>query len=173
MVAEVRPPANESGAAILKDGVIHMFYISGIKWVKIGHKLEHTYSIKHATSNDGVNWELLPHYAIFPQNRFEAIAAPTVIEINKIYHMWFSYRGSDDFRDGKNSYKIGYAFSTDLYKWLREDKLAGIEKSKEGWDSTMICYPYVFKQKDEYFMIYNGNSFGKESLGIAKLMQYE
>ena len=34
----------------------------------------------------------------------------------------------------------------------------------------MMCYPYVFKLKDEYYMLYNGNSFGKNSIGLAKMI---
>ena len=83
--------------------------------------------------------------------------------------MWFSYRGSFDFRNGSDSYRIGYAFSDDLFKWTRKDDLAGIDISQDSWDSKMICYPYVFNLDSEVFMLYNGNTFGKNSIGLAKL----
>lgn len=166
----INPYTCGSGATILKDGTIHMYYISGIEWIKVGDKLEHTYSIRHASSEDGINWNFIPDFVISPKNKLEAIAAPTVIQIDDTYHMWFSYRGSENFRDGNESYRIGYAYSKDLYSWIRDDNSAGIDLSDEGWDSTMICYPYVFKNENEYFMVYNGNSFGKNSLGLAKLI---
>ena len=158
-----------SGAVIQKENLIHSFYIAGIEWLNINGKLEHTYTIKHAVSNDGISWDLTPGIAIQRKDEFEALAAPTIIEIDSVYHMWFSYRGSYDFRDGKDSYKMGYACSKDLYSWHRNDDLAGIELSEEGWDSKMICYPYIIKLDAGIFMFYNGNNFGKDSLGIAKL----
>jgi len=159
-----------SGATVYENGKIHMFSISGIEWKNINNKLEHTYGIRHATSINGVDWNFEKDFAIYPKDEFEAIAAPSVIKINDCYHMWFSYRGSFDFRDGGDSYRIGYAFSYDLYNWTRRDDLAGINVSKNSWDSDMICYPYVFKLNGEYFMLYNGNSFGMNSIGLAKMI---
>jgi hypothetical protein len=42
--------------------------------------------------------------------------------------------------------------------------------SEEGWDSEMMCYPYVFDHKGERYMLYNGNGYGKSGFGIAKLI---
>ena len=158
-----------SGAVVVQGGIFHQFCISGIKWIKINEKLEHTYTIKHAISKDGINWNFLDRNAINQKHEFEAIAAPTVFKLNELYHMWFSYRESVDFRGGKGSYRIGYAFSKDLIKWERDDERSGIDVSLDGWDSNMICYPYVFEYNKEIYMLYNGNDFGKDSLGIAKL----
>tara|TARA_Y100001954_G_C15748521_1_gene572406 strand:- start:153 stop:1106 length:954 start_codon:yes stop_codon:yes gene_type:complete len=159
-----------SGAALIKDNKFHMFCISGIDWILVNGKLEHTYGIKHAYSDNGISWKFYNEFAIYPKNNFEAIAAPTVIKIKDKYHMWFSYRGSHDFRGGTDSYKIGYASSEDLIKWKRDDENSGIKFSKNGWDSNMMCYPYVFNLKNEYYMLYNGNSFGKNSIGLAKMI---
>ena len=158
-----------SGAVIRKGDELHMFCISGIKWIYINDKLEHTYTIKHAISKDGINWNILDGDTINQMNDFEAIAAPTVIKIDNVYHMWYSYRGSHNFRGGDDSYKIGYAYSNNLYDWIRDDDKSGIQCSKDGWDSEMICYPYVFVHRSSYYMLYNGNNFGEYSLGLAKL----
>ena len=83
--------------------------------------------------------------------------------------MWFSYRGSQGFRDGAESYRIGLAYSNDLINWKREDKLSGIDVSKNGWDSMMVAYPSIIKINGQYIMFYNGNSFGKEGFGYAIL----
>ena len=37
------------------------------------------------------------------------------------------------------------------------------------WDSEMICYPYVFEHKDDLYMLYNGNDYGKTGFGLAVL----
>ena len=41
--------------------------------------------------------------------------------------------------------------------------------SAEGWDSEMICYPYVFEHRGRFFMLYNGNGYGKTGFGVAVL----
>lgn len=165
----VNPFTVGSGAVLYKDGTFHAYYIAGIAWKPVKGKLEHTYTIKHATSTDGINWDTSAGIAIERHDEFEALAAPTIIELDGRYHMWFSYRGSFDFRGGDDSYKMGYAYSDDLYTWHRDDAKAGIELSEEGWDSKMMCYPYVLQIEGDYYMFYNGNYFGIESLGVAKL----
>jgi predicted GH43/DUF377 family glycosyl hydrolase len=81
--------------------------------------------------------------------------------------MWFCFRGSEDFRGGKDSYRIGYAWSNDLLAWQREDDLAGINVSESGWDSEMITYPCVVQVDSQYLMFYNGNGFGTSGFGYA------
>ncbi len=63
-------------------------------------------------------------------NENEAQASPDVIFANGKYHMFFCYREASDFRKNKDrSYKIGYAHSTDLISWIRDDSKVGIEIS--------------------------------------------
>ena len=75
--------------------------------------------------------------------------------------MWYVYRG--------NQYRIGYAHSSDGINWERADNLAGIDVSPEGWDSKAISYPHVFQYKNHLYMLYCGNDYGKEGLGLARL----
>jgi hypothetical protein len=89
--------------------------------------------------------------------------------MRKTYHMWFCHRGIEDFRDGRNSYRIGYATSADLTVWHRDDTSAGIGVSSDGWDAAMIAYPYVFPVGDHVWMLYNGNGFGASGFGYAVL----
>lgn len=83
--------------------------------------------------------------------------------------MWFCYRGTEDFRDGADSYRIGYAWSTDLKEWVREDDRSGIQPSSEGWDSQMIAYPCIVRVGDRILMFYAGNGFGRAGFGYAEL----
>ena len=74
--------------------------------------------------------------------------------------MYFCYRQADGFRTNKDrTYRIGYAWSKDLTDWERNDGKAGIDISKEGWDSEMIEYAAVIPFKDKYYMFYNGNNY--------------
>ena len=151
------------------EGLWHMWYSSGTYWIKIKGKYEHTYQINYACSEDGLRWTQKNRTCIKQQTKYEAITRPTVITIDDVYHMWFSYRGSVDFRGGKDSYRIGYANSTNLTDWSRNDKCSGIQPSDSGWDSKNIAYPDIKKIKEETYMFYNGNDFGKEGFGYARL----
>ena len=77
--------------------------------------------------------------------------------------MWYCYRGRDF------AYRIGYAESEDAIRWCRRDVEAGISASQGGWDSEMICYPYIFDHKGERYMLYNGNGYGASGIGLAVL----
>ena len=50
----------------------------------------------------------------------------------------------------------------------RNDELAGLEPSANGWDSKMMAYPQLVTYDDTVLLFYNGNSFGKDGFGIAK-----
>ena len=43
----------------------------------------------------------------------------------------------------------------------------GIDVSSSGWDSEMIEYAYVFNHKGRKYMLYNGNNYGYDGIGLA------
>ncbi len=149
-----------------------MWYISGTKWELIENKYEPVYVIKYAHSADGIHWQR-PNITCIPQlHENEAFAAPCVLKIKDVYHMWYCYRGSIAYRNGgKGGYRIGYASSKDGIAWERKDEEVGIGLSENGWDSEMMCYPYIVKVDDKLIMFYNGNGFGKTGVGYAILNQ--
>lgn len=151
------------------NGIFHLWYTSGVKWIDTGGKAESVYQIMHATSTDGVIWKRngIPVIQTVLEN--EAQASPTIINFNNRWHMFFSYRYSVDFRNKDRGYRIGYAWSDDLEVWHRDDSKAGIDVSETGWDSEMICYPNICKINNEIYLFYCGNDFGKEGFGVAVL----
>ena len=124
-----------------------------------------------ATSIDGINWSKIGHNIINDTlDENECQAGPDVFMYNGSYHMYFVYREGVDFRKQKGrGYKIGYAYSNDGFNWNRNDKFAGIDYSQNGWDSSMHHYPHVFQLNGKYYMLYNGNEFGKYGFGLAVL----
>jgi hypothetical protein len=158
-----------SGTAFVMEdnSMFKMWYLSCIKWEYIDGKMEPFYNLKYAESADGIYWNQTGKVAIELNSGEGGIASATVIkELNK-YKMWYSYRGNADYRNNPlNSYRIGYAESSDGLEWLRLDNESGIIISKMGWDSEMICYPNVV-QTDQLIMFYNGNGFGKTGFGYA------
>lgn len=145
----------------------HMHYTSGTGWYEIEDRAEMLYDIKYAWSKDGHNWVREGRTALPPTKENEVTARPWIIKSEDEYRMWFCYRGSTDFRDGADSYRIGYASSKDGQNWLRDDAEAGIEPSKTGWDSAMIAYPAILAVDDRLLLFYNGNGFGKTGVGYA------
>lgn len=150
-----------------RDGVWHMWYSSGVDWVKPAGKYEPIYLIKYARSSDGVRWER-PNVTCIPgKTPGEANTRPCVLWEDGRFHMWFSYRGSEEFRGGAGSYRIGYAHSLDGLSWTRDDDKAGIAPSPDGWDSEMAAYPQIIDTPAGRLMFYNGNAFGAGGFGYA------
>lgn len=153
---------------IKKNDEWFMWYASSTGFAIINGKPEPLYEIKFAHSKDGINWERPNHTCIPPAEKFQCTARPTVIFEDDIFKMWFTYRGSEDYRDGKGSYRIGYAESKDGKNWNRIDQQSGIELSENGWDSLMQTYPSVIKVENRKLLFYNGNGFGKTGIGFAE-----
>lgn len=154
--------------SVLKEGDFwKMWYVSGIKWKLVDQKYEPIYVIKYADSLDGVTWRRPNHTCIEQNHEDEAFSHPNVLKINDIFYMWYCYRDSHDYRDGLGSYRIGHAESSDGLSWQRKDDQAHIDVSEDGWDSKMVCYPYVVQFENKRIMFYNGNGFGKSGFGYA------
>lgn len=165
----LEPYSATSPHVFYENDLFHMFYCSGTDWIKKNDKYEHTYDVKYAFSDDGINFIQDGKSIIKSDDKKEAITRPVIIKRSNIYHMFFCYRGSDDFRDGADSYRLGSAWSSDLKLWHRENSIPGLDVSKDGWDSKMIAYPYVVETSAGTYMFYNGNGFGKSGFGYAVL----
>lgn len=152
----------------------YLFYIAGKKWILDKGKPEPVYTIRQATSDDGIKWQKLNKDLVaYKVEENEAQASPDVFFYGDKYHMFFCYRHSADYRGKQHGYRIGYASSTDLISWNRDDTKAGIDVSEEGWDSEMISYPHVFELDEALYMFYLGNQVGKYGFGLAKLEGYQ
>ena len=150
------------------DGIFKMWYISCVRWELVESKPRHWYHLKYATSVDGINWLREGIVAVdFKSPDEYAISQPWVLKEGGKYKMWYSYRGQPSIK----TYRIGYAESIDGIKWTRMDGAAGIDVSESGWDSQMICYPFVFDHEGKRYMLYNGNDYGKTGIGLAVLEQ--
>lgn len=164
-------PLSSTGPCIIYDNKQYIaIYSTGIDWIEINGKLEHTYLLTYAVSDDAIHWNSSGKLIINPENEFIAHCKPALIELDGIYHLWFSKRGSHNFRKaGSNAYRLGYASSKDFINWTRDDSKVGIDVSSHGWDSEMICYPHIVQVEGKYLMFYNGNGFGLSGFGYAEL----
>jgi len=151
---------------------LFLFYTAGRRWIIAEDgRPEIIYKLRAASSIDGINW--VKHNRDIVDSKLgtdEAQACPDVFLKNGVYHMFFCYREGLDFRDNiERSYRIGYAKSTDLVNWHRDDSQVDLQPSVNGWDSQMIAYPSVFELKGDTYMIYVGNGNGQTGFGLAKL----
>ena len=159
------------------DNKFHMWYIYGTSWKYYdaqNSNLERVYKIAYACSSDGISWHRNSMQIIDDVLSDECQALPTVIKIGSLYHMIFCYRQAFDFRKNpKNAYRLGYAFSDNGLCWQRKDesiKELNIS-TKESWDSDMMCYPHLFEMDEEIYLLYNGNEFGKDGFGLARMVE--
>jgi hypothetical protein len=163
MGTDVEDPVSLSYPYVLfHEGIYKMWYGSTINWSSENGEMIHV--IKYATSIDGESWAKHGIAIPYEIGVAQAFSRPSVIIDDQGYHMWYSYR------DGTGrKYRIGYSHSEDGVVWENKLDAVGIDVSSTGWDSEMICYPFVFDHKGKRYMLYNGNSHGKHGFGIAEL----
>ena len=148
----------------------YLWYSAGREWLANNGQPQPVYKLRMAISTDGINWKkieknLIPD--VLEENECQASA--DVFYYKEKYHMFFSYRYNLNFREPNRGYRIGYAVSSDLINWDRDDKKAGIEASESGWDSESVSYPFVFELNKKIYMFYQGNEIGRFGFGLAQL----
>lgn len=139
----------------------HIWYGSTDTWEYGNGEMLHV--IKYSFSEDMVSWQK-SGCCIQPEiGTAQAFSRPCVVKLSpEDWHMWYSYRGNGD------KYKIGYAYSSDGKNWeVFNNQKNVVHCSDSGWDSEMVCYPYVFQHKSKLYMLYNGNDYGKTGIGLA------
>jgi len=144
------------------NGIFRMWYISATAWEMAGSEIRHYYTIKHAESADGIAWTTSPQVCLDYGPGEYALARPVVSRRADGYHMLFSARA-----DG-GTYRVYQAQSADGVTWLRDPALV-LDVSAEGWDSQMVCYAWDFRHGGADYLLYNGNAYGQDGFGLAKL----
>ncbi len=142
----------------INDNDFRMYYVSGQEWK---HKDLPRYNIKIAFSNDGKQWKREGKVCIdFEDEKENALARPFVLYDKEIWKMWFAYKG--------DNYRIGYAESLDGIKWIRKNDFSSLLPSNDyQFDTNMTEYAAVIKYQDLYYMLYNGNNYGFDGIGLA------
>jgi hypothetical protein len=146
---------------LIEGGLWRMWYDSADEW--INEDLP-KYNIKYAESKDGLTWvrkgKVSVDYKYPDESR---VSRACVLKEDGMYRMWYCYA------IGTGGYRMGYAVSEDGIGFDRKDDKVGIDVSESGWDSEMVCYPYVFDHKGRRYMLYSGNGYGRTGFGYAVL----
>jgi hypothetical protein len=152
----------------IEGNIWRTWYNSGLRWERVGNGWKHYYGLHYAESRDGVQWRCEPGLVLPFKDEYEyAFGRPSVVRHKGRYYMWFAHRASATI----STYRIGFASSEDGRQWERADELSGIDVSLSGWDSQMVCYPYVFEHSGAMYMLYNGNNYGETGFGLAVMDQ--
>lgn len=147
---------------LIENGIFRMWYISGTGWEPRSDGVRHYYTVKYAESDDGISWKTSDHRCIDYGPEEYALARPIVTKTRSGYLMLFSFRG------GSNTYRIGSAESSDGVTWTRRVG-AFFDAAAEGWDSQMVCYGWPFHHARGSYLLYNGNNYGRDGFGLARL----
>jgi predicted GH43/DUF377 family glycosyl hydrolase len=67
---------------IYKDNQYIAIYTTGRDWIEFDGRLEHTYLLTYATSENAIDWITTGKIIIQPENQFQALCNPAIIEIN-------------------------------------------------------------------------------------------
>jgi hypothetical protein len=146
---------------VIRDGGRwRMWYTSATRWESTPAGPKHHYNIRHAESDDGIEWRVDGTVCVnFASADEYALARPCVVRDRDTYRMWFSRRGE--------AYRIGYAESSDGIAWERRDAEAGIDVSADGFDAESQEYPHVFHDGHDWRLLYNGADYGRTGIGHA------
>jgi hypothetical protein len=136
-----------------------MWYVSCTEWK---NKNLPRYDIKTAVSVNGYNWTQNGEGIIKLKKNERALARPCVLHENGVFKMWYSYEKE------VGNYQIGYAESLNGYTWKRLDRKIKINYPSE-YEKKMREYSCVIKNKKNYYMLYNGDNYGKQGVLFAKL----
>ena len=165
---DVNHPYLAAGPFVIEnEKSISMWYCRGTDWKIYEKSTEPIYTVYEAVSEDGVFWKPLSNQPCIDYKfEDEVISAPWVVKRNGFYVMYYPYRQSQT--NILKRYRIGVAVSKNGKVWTRMDELVGIDRSAEGWDSEMICYPAYYKYHDKEYLFYSGNAVGKGGFGYAE-----
>ncbi|WP_299270999.1 hypothetical protein [uncultured Psychrosphaera sp.] len=157
------------------NGVWYLFYVAGKVWIESdSNKLEPIYKIRAASSNDGINWNKFNTDLIVDKiGELECQACPDVSFFDGKFHMFFSYRNHTEYKNSKGGYRIGYASSSNLFNWERDDSIANFDVSavSDDWDSQMVSYPNILQLDNRVLMFYQGNQMGLRGFGVCELVR--
>jgi hypothetical protein len=151
---------------VIHDDCFRAWFTSCARWENTPDGPKHYYNLEYAESSDGIQWKRDGKIAIdFADEHEYALGVPRVIKDSDGYKMWFCSRAT--------STQPPIASATLNQRTALTGnglRMGPVSTSRDhGWDSEMVCYPYVFDHAGSRYMLYNGNGYGRTGFGIAIL----
>jgi hypothetical protein len=155
-----------SGATVLKENDLwRMYYLSGQKMVFKNDEVISYYDLKYAESSDGIHWNRNGITCLELNKNETNISRLSILKKEK-YKAWYPYKLKKN-----NGYRIGYAESNDGIKWNRFNDCVNLKTTQNSWDSDSLDKVEVIQGLDEKIILYNGNKFGYDGIGMAILKE--
>lgn len=151
---------------ISDNGVWRIWYGAGGKFIQGEKKTLPVYNIRYMESANYDDFPKTGTLAIDVANDEYRVGRPYIFVRNDNYYLFFG-SGSEN-----KPYQLEYAVSSNGHNWTRCGEIPGLSLSKSGWDSEMMAYPAVISTKGGTYMFYNGNDYGREGFGCARLLSW-
>lgn len=152
--------------SVLREGDRwRLWYAVGDDWEYIDGQPFPRYHIRYVETDDLAAIPRGDVVCLRPRGSEYRIGRPRVYRMDGGYVMYFT-RGNVT-----GEYFPGLAYSADGIHWERRDEALGLSLSPSGWDSRVICYPALIRQRDKFLMFYNGNDMGLDGFGVAEALQ--
>ncbi len=150
-------------SVIYEKGKWRAWYGAGNRFIQGKHKTLPVYDIRYMESSDGIHFPAKGISCLKLGPHEYRVGRPYVVKRNSNYEMYFG------FATKKIPYRLTFASSKDGIHWKRDDHALGLTYGKNDFDSKMSCYPAVITVKDNTYLFYNGNDYGKMGVGYAQL----
>ncbi len=150
-----------------EGGKWRVWYGAGSRFEQGKTKTLPVYNIRYMESTDGITFPREGSVAIDISGEEHRVGRPYVVKIANNYIMFFG-SGSE-----QSPYTLMYATSPDGISWTRQGAIDGLDLSPSGWDSQMMAYPAVLTARGQTYMFYNGNEYGRDGFGCARLVSWE
>jgi hypothetical protein len=148
-----------------------MWYAGGTQWRKVNDNLELYYEIRTTRSSDGMAWDLRSETAVALQPEQAGLGRPWITETSGGRRLWVSRRGEAYRGPGEGAYQL-VSFAADNSGAFSESAEPVQFENPPGtgdFDSWMQAYACIVPYGRDLVMLYNGNDFGREGVGWARL----
>jgi hypothetical protein len=149
---------------VLKNAEKIYMYYDGIDEWDDKNIDNYKFDLRQANLDINNKWTFAKKNVIPLKPNERAITRPSLMTINEKSYMIFS-------SDIGGKYRLDAAEQNLDGSWSRLVEFKFI-KSGQDWDNEETTYPCIFKYREEFYTLYNGNNYGETGFGIAKLEKY-
>jgi hypothetical protein len=151
---------------LVEQGCFRLWYVAGSEWIELDGKSMPVYDVRYAESNDGIHWPDKGEVQIPITGPDEhGFGRPCVIpKTGGGYRMFYSVR-----RRSYGAYRLGYAESPNGHVWTRMDERLNLDVTQGSFDSQAIMYAAPIEIRNQLYVFYNGNDFGRDGFAVAVL----
>ena len=149
-----------------------MWYVGGTDWRQVESVLDPFYEIRTTDSPDGMIWNARSETAVPLEPDWVAgVARPWITDEPDALRLWFSRRGKAYRTPGDEAYRLMSVRVDEqgISCGAAEPVVFDNPPSSGDFDSWMQAYACVVPYSDDLIMLYNGNDFGREGFGWARL----